>query len=841
MMLSQTLESHLQSLSLSEPEMDELFDKILNPKTTIDEKHVASNAIIQIMLQQYHLSDPAAHKFLLVIFYELLDQDEESLHLHAFDILINLSLRIVGCSSLYVYDPNQKDRLKVEVVLQDVYEKLLEMIELLAKKECKSAAVWSHALRCLLMFVVDEDGICQQRAEKINGSLIANFLQYSPNLSDYTIQFLTQILINNLYLTSSTTLATPNTNQSASRETVKLRIEKEKFLGVGFIVDLFLSVRSDQARNAIFRVFFDFCVIGFAKYRKVDEESITRAVNLLIDASFPVKLAQFFYYTPVGSVDNLIKVILQHKSLQTAEIKDETLKNLSVVVTAVLLGLEKWAKSWWSVDKRYQKIVTMDIKEQHKIIHYLLHSEESSRRHHGITLLFQIFREISAPSDNSPPAALNKKKQALLEHVLDSLLGSKNWQIRMGYLTLVKMMSAHLRCLSSDSIEAINTGLRQMVKKNESHSLVLMKMLDIIFELVTEAKDTSHGAHSYQHSNRKPHPQSSACTTPYTEFLNSRLHALNEHLSKLDPAILVHLFNMLPPEVWCSEGRVTSLCLLLGWCRIKMEEITELLSATTLSSSTSADSRSGEADSIAAKNILIEKLNMELRNVVSSLNNILNRTNNESNKTESEEVICYIRLFMEEYKRWSSKLFGNAPVARSPLVSASIAPSDVQSPSTGHSVTTKQTHQSSRLRIPPSPSSRLQGHLYHPKVQQLRSANPSTPSNKNNQTPSQSPLAPKYLNPTPFDSPGVSCPSTPNTHPIRSPVVTTDVSSSLDLSPIPKFMKPPTSEIKPSDGRHGESKHRNAPIIRKRVMGGRLNVGNVAGGMPNLPIGKNDK
>ncbi|EFA76942.1 hypothetical protein PPL_09694 [Heterostelium album PN500] len=299
--VQQTKKKDQEPLKISESEKQQVIKVINNPSTAQD-RSIATKIFIKILLDIYCKHGVEGEKLIQSYFNSIIASPYRDARSHLFNIIFNLSIHINIYSELKLDDGSQG----VIGDLQESVFSLLREVLLYCVKHEQDEKVWLEALTCIIFFVVDQGVVIRSRLHSLNSQIIAALLKYANDTSDQTKRMLIRMLCNFLYKDNNNNNNNSSSSSSVSNNNSSYMYLNEEELnnigGIDFILRLYTTIRSNEAKNNLFVIIFDYVLQSALKSQTIADSQLTQDAPVLLElfkrADAPHYFVQLFKCIP---------------------------------------------------------------------------------------------------------------------------------------------------------------------------------------------------------------------------------------------------------------------------------------------------------------------------------------------------------------------------------------------------------------------------------------------------------------------------------------------------------------------------------------------------------------
>jgi len=168
-----------QALNLPDAEMEMVVNAVVHPPNgDYETRLIASKILIKVLVDSFVHEGTKAFQTLVSITSDMLDSDDRATVLHAFNLLLNLSVHINLWEEAPLIEMDDKrDQVSPSVQhIQDVQESLFgvlrEMLTVLHAKQRENDKLWSAAFNCLLFWITKDGRIDREKYVTLSNALV---------------------------------------------------------------------------------------------------------------------------------------------------------------------------------------------------------------------------------------------------------------------------------------------------------------------------------------------------------------------------------------------------------------------------------------------------------------------------------------------------------------------------------------------------------------------------------------------------------------------------------------------------------------------------------------------
>ncbi|KYQ89125.1 hypothetical protein DLAC_10365 [Tieghemostelium lacteum] len=668
-------------------EISQVIRVIENPSTTQD-RSIATKIFIKIILDTYcRATDsselPQMESVVLGYFRQLFfpapmqpNSVTRELRLHALNIVFNLGIHINIYSELKLDDPNGGEHGIIGELQESVFSILKDLLSdsIVILKE-KDEKFWQEALNCLLFFITDQGNVIRDRLLKLNPKIIAYMLLYVQDIGDNVKRILVRMLCNILYVknslatTSATVVATggnmnsttvmhslphqtqvhgiPNTLPSSTLQYNSALHQQEYILneeeltnigGIEFIIRLYTTIRSNEAKNNLFAIIFDYALLIALKIANIVETQLTMESPILLElfrrADAPHYFTQMFKCLP----DNFVSCFF----VFNAGKNESSLSYEDLVI--------KFSMKIQTLADRYQKIDGTALEQQlnellnqnptntdtiNPIILDILNQEDDEQALLNVEnwLFFNLRKLLFDQKDqNSQLVAATLLPQQQLSHnhviynyahsIFVQLASSPSTTLRRMYISLTErllLVSKYKfgQSKANETLEMFNENISRLLFNssssnsnsnnsninsigNEKYESNLLYLVDILFDLIYSKNINIGNSPINNHKNSNIHNNSNSSLnlssnnsfnnsgpichisnntgndTNFSLFLNNEFVVSISLLKMINIQIIQYLFTNITQSERTNDQRVFLLHLLIQRCSKDPEDLSRV-------------------------------------------------------------------------------------------------------------------------------------------------------------------------------------------------------------------------------------------------------------------------
>ena len=247
-----------EPLELSESELDMVIDAVISPpEGSYEPRLIASKILIKVLVDRFIKDGEEAVQFLTTIASDMINDEEVETQLHAFNLLLNLSVHfnlleeshVIGFDDRTVASSTPSLN-KIQSAQQLLYDALLDMLSMLLESEEVSTGeadltrLWTAALNCVLFWTTKDGKLLREPLSQLNIRFIPAFIRNTKPSGDFTQRHLLRMASNLIY----------------ERQSGLLVDQLEKVGGIHWVLHQYLSARSAEAQDNLFAVIYDYVV-----------------------------------------------------------------------------------------------------------------------------------------------------------------------------------------------------------------------------------------------------------------------------------------------------------------------------------------------------------------------------------------------------------------------------------------------------------------------------------------------------------------------------------------------------------------------------------------------------
>ncbi|GAM22350.1 hypothetical protein SAMD00019534_055250 [Acytostelium subglobosum LB1] len=537
-----------EPLKISEDERQQVIRVINNPSTP-QERSIASKIFIKILLDIYCKSGLDGEKTVLAYLKQIITSDHKDARIHLFNIIYNLSVHINIYSELKLIDDGSSGMIGE---LQDsVYSLLRDILNHCVQNKERDEKVWMEALNCTLFFIVHQGVVLRSRLLQLNPQAIACFLKYAHDASDQIKRTLVRMLCNFLYKD-----AIPNQQGHIYLNEDELN----KVGGIDFILKLYTTIRSNEAKNNLFVVIFDYALQSSLKSQTISETQLTQEAPLLLElfkrADVPHYFVQLFKCIPEK---DFVSDFFLFTTMSTSSASSQGKLTEATYSEDLII---KFSMKVHELAIRFQKVeANLESQEPDKtaalLQQWLFNDHDEVVRNNGVNLLYSSIKKIMV--DNESPNILFNLFMQLATH--------QDAHIRRIYITITQRLllvakykyKGNEATKSQEIIDLFNDCIVRIanvssIEKDEDN---LIYIADILFDLIY----SRNGSKSLYIRDTMP-------DTNFSLFLNNQFVISTSLLKLVSVGIIHYLFsNISPSNDKYFEPRLVLLHLLIMRCR----------------------------------------------------------------------------------------------------------------------------------------------------------------------------------------------------------------------------------------------------------------------------------
>ncbi|KAL6073543.1 Protein timeless [Balamuthia mandrillaris] len=293
-----------QPLSLSPNEMDQVVNSVVHPPE--DDKEsclIASKILIKLLVDMYCADESTSSRIMLSLFFEMLGSDNSDTQIHAFNLLLNLSVHINLMEPIPALDTSGTSTVttprRVQTIQDEIFAVLEEMLLWMFHKQVQDSKVWSVALNCLLFFIAKGGRVDRDKLLGLDARLIPTFIEKIDNLSPDMYRHLMRIYVNMLFVEKtldldllsrscpgSLRIGTPGKPSSepcpstCSKEDKKRKEEQTK-TAIDWVIKHYMYTRSSEVRGNLFIVLYHYIIHQLRSQQQQQQHHLSSQGNSL--------------------------------------------------------------------------------------------------------------------------------------------------------------------------------------------------------------------------------------------------------------------------------------------------------------------------------------------------------------------------------------------------------------------------------------------------------------------------------------------------------------------------------------------------------------------------------
>jgi len=542
-----------EALKITDAEINQVIRVIINPATQQD-RSIATKIFIKILLDIYcrnSFVDQATEKLVTDYFVQMISNGNRESKIHTFNILFNLSIHVNlyseqrledGASS--IISPSMINELQ-----DSIFSILITLINHCINNKEREEKVWLESLNCLMFFITEQGNIIKDRLYQLNPQIITMFLVNIPDLSDYTKRILIRMLANFLY--KDQILNHQQNNQLFLNEE-----ELNQIGGIDIILKLYTSIRSNEAKNNLFVIIFDYVLQTALKTQSIVDTQLTHESPLLLElfrrADAPQYFTQIFKCIPEKDFvsDFFLFLSSEHS-------KDESSFSYEDLMIKFSMKIHEYAVRYQKVDPTFENYI-LDCQENPEksieLLNELIKQNDDLSLLNAENWLFSLLKKIYIEKEGNNPL------YSFSLNIFVQLPTNSSHKVRKMYISLTERLILLLKyklkygeAKPQDLFEMFNESFHRLLllfgEKSESN---LLQVVDILFDLI-----------SGRSSSSSLRSKESKFDTNFSLFLSNQLVVSISSLKFININIIHYLFSNITESNNTKEQRLFLLHLLI--------------------------------------------------------------------------------------------------------------------------------------------------------------------------------------------------------------------------------------------------------------------------------------
>ncbi|GAM21301.1 hypothetical protein SAMD00019534_044760 [Acytostelium subglobosum LB1] len=534
-----------EQLKISEAEKLQVIKVINNPSTAQD-RAIASRIFIKILLDIYCKNGVEGEKTILAYFKQIIESPSKDTRIQLFNIIFNLAIHVNIYSELKLDDGSHGT---IGDLQSSVFSLLRDILNHCVEHE-RDNKVWQEALNCMIFFVVHQGAIIRNRMFQLNSGIISCMLTYVQDISDQTKRMLVRMLCNFLYR---------DVNHSNQQNSASMALNEEELNAVGgidFVLRLYTSVRSNEAKNNLFVVVFDYVLQSALKCQIIADTQLVQEAPLLLElfkrADAPHYFVQLFKCIPEK---DFVSDFFQFASSDASK-NNEASFSYEDLIIKFSMKIHEHAVRFQKMDPYYEKFAqeVQDHPDKSAALlqEWLFNEQDETIRMNGANWLLVLLKK----------TIIDKEPINYAFNIFVQLASHANPQIRRLYISLTErlLLLSKYRLKTGESkrdeiFELFNECMQRLIAAGEKDESNLLLIIDIMFDLIY----TRNGAKTLFIKDTQP-------DTNYSLFLNNQFVISISLLKLINIGTLHYSFANIPTLERYYEPRLMLLHLLLLRC-----------------------------------------------------------------------------------------------------------------------------------------------------------------------------------------------------------------------------------------------------------------------------------
>ncbi|EGG20013.1 hypothetical protein DFA_07129 [Cavenderia fasciculata] len=541
--------SEQEPLKIKDTEKQQVLKVILNPATPQD-RSIATKIFIKIISDIYCKNGVDGEKIIFGYLKQILESPNRDTRIHLFNIIFNLSVHVNIYSELRLEDGTQGT---IGELQDSVFSLLRDCLNQMTQVGEKDNDVWAEALNCVLVFIVEQGNVIRHRLLQLNSQIIGCFLKFIQDSSDQTKRMLVRMLCNFLYKES-------NTNSSSTSNMFLNEEELNKIGGIDFILNLYTSIRSNEAKNNLFVVIFDYVLQTALKSQTIVDTQLTQESPLLLElfkrADAPHYFVQIFKCIPEKDFVSDFFLFTSNDSA-----KHDASYSYEDLIIKFTMKIREHAIRHQMVDQQCEKYLVLEqqdsIEKTTSLLYdWITNDADEYLRFNAENWLFNLLKRVLIDKDNN--ANINFSVNLFVQ-----LASHPNPKVRKVYISLTErliLMSKYKlktgETKSQEVFDMLNECILRITASGEKDENNLLTINDIIFDMIYSRNGTKQ---LYIRESWAP-------DTNFSLFLKNQFIISAPLLKSINISILQYLFNNISPIERFSEQRLVLVHLLILRC-----------------------------------------------------------------------------------------------------------------------------------------------------------------------------------------------------------------------------------------------------------------------------------
>ncbi|KAF2073610.1 hypothetical protein CYY_005067 [Polysphondylium violaceum] len=541
-----------EALKITDAEINQVIRVIMNPATQQD-RSIATKIFIKILLDIYcknSFVDQATEKLITDYFVQMISNGNRECKIHTFNILFNLSIHINLYSEQRLEDGASSiiSSSMINELQDSIFTILLALINHCIITREREEKVWSESLNCLMFFITEQGNIIKDRLYQLNPQIITVFLLNIQDLSDYTKRVLVRMLVNFLYKDQ---ILNQQNNLFLNQD------ELNQIGGIDIILKLYTTIRSNEAKNNLFVIIFDYVLQTALKIQNIVDTQLTRESPLLLElfrrADAPQYFTQIFKCIPEKDFVSDFFLFFSNEHS-----KDEASFSYEDLIIKFSMRINEFAQRYQKVDQNFENYILdcQDNPEQCvELLNDWIKQNDDLYLFNAENWLFSLLKKVYVEKEG-----LNNPLYSFSSNIFVQLPTNSSPKVRKMYISLTERLILLLKyklkygeSKPNDLFEMFNESFHRLLlvfgEKSENN---ILHVVDILFDLISGRSNSS--------SLRS---KESKLDTNFSLFLSNQLVVSISSLKSININIIHYLFSNITESNNTREQRLFLLHLLI--------------------------------------------------------------------------------------------------------------------------------------------------------------------------------------------------------------------------------------------------------------------------------------